>query len=343
MALGAAPAQRGTVPGSTTPTRRERWARQPLTLGLKVGLAILGGYLVVAVSALVVFRSSLDRMSVHNNWLAPPPILEIPPSWAHPFGVLPGLGVDIFQGVWQATPWDLGIVAGILAIDASLGWLLGALAGMNEGSALDTLVMFVGDTLGSIPSVFLVVAFFAGLATVYPNSNLGLGAWIVLFGAIIWPATARTTRERARWVSRQPFLEAARASGASKQYVYLHHVLPNSLSPVLAQIPIDTAPIFFVLSVFPWFWDCASPAHQTGGLPTPYLQASLPPYSPLPAVSFPEWGNMLAVGTCEGLPFATSNVYWWMFLPPLVAIVMLGVGLALVCDGIDKRLSAAYG
>ena len=105
-------------------------------------------------------------------------------------------------------------------------------------------------------------------------------------------------------------------------------------------MPIDVAPIFFVLTIFPWFWDCAGPGGSKG---TYYLIASLPPYSPLPAVNFPEWGNLLAVGTCEGLPISTvGTTYWWMVLFPLLAIILLGIGIALVCDGIDRRVNSRH-
>ena len=319
------------------PTLRERWARRPLGTGLWSGVAVLAAYLVVALSAVFVFRNSLFQVPINPNWI--PPFNILGPSAAHPFGVLPGLGTDLFRALWQATPWDLAIVAGILAIDAGLGWTLGALAGMNEGGVLDAVVTFLGDTLGAIPSFFLVVALFAGLATAAPNST-GLPMFVLLFGFILWPTIARTTRERARLVAREPFLESARASGAGRTYLFFRHILPNSVSPMLAQLPIDVAPIFFVLTIFPWFWDCSGPGGSKG---LTYLVASLPPYSPLPAVNFPEWGNLLAVGTCEGLPISTVGAdYWWMVLFPLLAIVLLGIGIALVCDGIDKRLSLRH-
>jgi len=319
------------------PTLRERWARRPLGSGLWAGVAILGAYIVVALSAVVVFRNSLFQVPINSSWI--PPFNVIGPSAAHPFGVLPGLGTDLFRALWQATPWDLAIVAGILAIDAGLGWTLGALAGMNEGGLLDSVVTFLGDTLGAIPSFFLVVALFAGLATAAPNTT-GLPMFVLLFGLVLWPTIARTTRERARLVAREPFLESARASGAGRTYLFFRHILPNSISPMLAQVPIDVAPIFFVLTIFPWFWDCSGPGGSKGFY---YLVASLPPYSPLPAVTFPEWGNILAVGTCEGLPISTvGTTYWWMVLFPLLAIIVLGIGIALVCDGIDKRLSSRH-
>ena len=195
------------------PNIRERWARRPLGAGLWAGLGILGAYIVIALSALLVYHNSLEQVPTNASWI--PPFNPIGPSTAHPFGVLPGLGTDLFRALWQATPWDLAIVAGVLAIDAGLGWVLGALAGMNEGGVLDSVVTFLGDTLGAIPSFFLVVALFAGLATVAPT-EVGLPVFVLLFGLVIWPTTARTTRERARIVAREPFLESAEASGGDR-------------------------------------------------------------------------------------------------------------------------------
>jgi ABC-type dipeptide/oligopeptide/nickel transport system permease subunit len=335
---------RGPLEAPHLPSLRERLARRPLGIGLWAGLILLTLYFVVAVGALVEFRSSLGVMPTNIFWIEPEqPVSPMGPSWTHPLGVLPGIGTDMFRAIWQATPWDLAIVASILAFDAVLGWLLGALAGISEGGFLDAAITFLGDTVGAIPSFFLVVALFAGIGTVYPH-GLTLFTFVLLFGAIIWPTTARTTRERARLVAREPFLESAKASGADNRYLYFRHVLPNSISPLLAQIPIDVAPIFFVLTVFPWFWDCASlGAYNQSHIHPAYLLPSLPYFSPLPSLAFPEWGNLLAVGVCEGLPISgVGGVYWWMFVPTLVAIVGLGIGVALVCDGIDRRITVRY-
>jgi peptide/nickel transport system permease protein len=326
------------------PSLRQRLARRPLGTETWAGLVVLGFYAAVAVSAVIVFGSSLDSAPTNEFWVPPPPFFRatLGPSLAHPFGVLPGLGTDLFQAVWKATPYDLAIVAGILLFDVALGWTLGALAGMTEGSVLDAVIRFVGDTFGAVPSFFWVIAVLAGLASLAPGA-LNLTVFVFVFGFVIWPTTARTTRERARSVAREPFLESARASGASSTYLYFRHILPNSTAPLLAQIPIDIAPIFFVLTAFPWFWDCAlSTNHSGAAAPVPYMVPSLPMYSPLPSVNFPEWGNLLAVGTCEGFPLSTAGpVFWWMFVPTLVAILGLGIATALVCDGLARRAARA--
>ncbi len=346
--MSAAPAPSAAPPAyrAIRPGWRTRYGRHPLGLTFWLGAAVLGGYLVVAVSALVVFHGTLGTLATNPNWIYGPPFgTAIGPTSAHPFGVLPGLGVDLFDALWQATPWDLALVAGILAFDAALGWVLGALAGMNEGGALDSVISWVGDTLGAIPSFFLIVGIFAGLSFVAP-ADIGLPLFVLLFGLIIWPSTARLTRDRARLVARQPYVEATRASGGSRARILVKHILPGSITSVCAQLPMDLAPIFFVLIIFPWFWDCGS-AGAKDQHASFYLLPGLPPFSPLPSVNFPEWGNLLAVGVCYGLPIssglvASGPIYWWMFVFPLAAILGLAFAVALVCDGLDRRLSARF-
>lgn len=321
----------------TKPGWRERLARRPLNLQIRVGLGILGAYLVLAVSAVAVFWGSWDQVAQNPTWIPGPPWGPlVGPSWAHPFGVLPGLGTDLLRATWQATPWDLAIVAGILAVDAVLGWTLGAIAGMNEGGSVDFLVTLFSDTVGAIPSFFFVIVVVAGV-TVATQRSIPLWLFVVVFGLVLWPTTARTTRDRARLVIRQPYIEASRASGAGRGRILVHHVMPDSISPVLAQLPVDFAPIFFVLTVFPWYWDCASEGYLSKDAAL-YFIPSLPNFSPLPSVTFPEWGNLFAVGVCEGIPLLVNlPIQWWMFLPPLLAIIGLGIGITFLCDGLDRR------
>ncbi len=319
------------------PLPRHRHGPRPLGLEVWVGGGLLAAYLVVALSAVIEFRGSLSTLATNPAWV--PPYDLIGPSWSHPFGVLNGLGTDLFTAVWQATPWDLAIVFSILGLDASLGIFLGGWAGMRPGSRVDTAVTFVGDSLGAVPAVFLVIVLFAGVAIAAPAcANLEL--FVLLFGIVLWPACARTVRERARTISRESYVEAARASGSGDFRVLTRHILPYSLGPVLAQIPLDFGAIFFVLSVFTWFFNCQGPPSPPNPLmpPNPYPIPALPPFSPLPAINFPEWGNLLGVGACWGFTGSSDTIYWWMILFPLLAILGLGLAIGLLCDGIDKWL-----
>jgi peptide/nickel transport system permease protein len=312
------------------PTLRQRWARHPPDIGLVVGMALLAGYLIAGLTALFEFQGSLNVLPRNPAWV--PSIAPIGPSWTHPFGVMPGFGTDLFRAIWRATPWDLAIVASILALDGLLGFFLGGMAGAREGGVFDGVVTFMSDSLGSIPSFILVIIAFAGLAFVLPQ-NLGLPVFVAVFGFILWPTMARTVRERARSVSHQPFVEAARASGATPSHLLVRHILPNSLGPMLAQLPLDVAPIFFVLSAFPWYYNCAGPSPV---LTSVYALPALPALSPLPSAVFPEWGYLLGVGTCFGAGFPGQVSYWWMYAFPLMAILVFGLAIGLVCDGIDR-------
>jgi len=327
----AAPAPSEPVEPAARPTWRTRWGRRPPGPSLWAGGLVLAAYLGGAVAALVEFRGSLAQLSTNVYWVAGDP--PVGPSYAHPFGIMPGFGTDLFRALWQATPWDLAIVAGILAIDVALGLFLGSIAGLYEGGAVDAVVTFVCDSIGAIPPYLFLLVVFESLAVAYPHS-VGLPAFVLLFGVILWPTMARAVRERARIVSHETYVEAARASGAGPRRLLLRHIVPNSLGPTLAQVPIDVAPIFFVLSAFPWFYSCQiAPGRYEG-----YLIPMLPPGSPLPSRLFPEWGYLLGFGTCEGVPLIGGPTYWWMFVFPLLAILGLGVGIALVCDGLERWL-----
>ncbi|EQD74784.1 Binding-protein-dependent transport system inner membrane component [mine drainage metagenome] len=315
------------------PSLRERYRRHAFGLEFWAGVGILAFYVAVALSALVEFQGTLATLNENPAWI--PGWIVIGPSWTYPFGILSGFGVNLIDAMWQATPWDLSIVVAILAIDGCLGTLLGAIAGFSEGRWPDTVITFVFDSVGSIPGVFLLIIVFLGITALDPRA-MSLGLFVFLFGLILCPTIARTVRERVRTVAQLPFVESARASGVSRSGILARHLLPNSLGPVLVQLPADVAAIFFFLTVFPWFYSCGGPLSLTQS--PPWLVPALPPGWPLPSTSFPEWGFQLAIGACEGLTTPGLPIFWWMLVFPLLAIIGLGVGLGLLCDGIDKWL-----
>lgn len=320
-------------PGSPLLPPRREWRRHPPGAELWLGAGILAFYVAVALSALVVFRGTLASLEVHREWISP--LVFIGPSWAHPFGVMQGFGVDEFTALWQATPWDLSIILPILAIDAGLGTLLGAIAGLYEGKWPDSVVTFITDSFGAIPSAFFAVIVFAGLALVLPQGD-SLPVFVVLFGVILWPTCARTVRDRVRLITRETYVEAARASGATNLRVLFRHLIPESLDPVLAQIPIDIIAVFLVLSVFPW-WVCVT-ANSGINYYIPYL----PAFSPLPSATFPEWGYLLGNGACFAFPYPAGPIYWWMAFFPLVAFVLFGLGIALASDGLASWMRRGH-
>ena len=107
-----------------------------------------------------------------------------------------------------------------------IGVSWGAIAGYIGGRA-DSAMMRTVDVLNSLPYLFLVIA----LMTLF-----GRGNPYVLFaaiGAVGWLTMARIVRGQTISLRHQPFIEAARASGASTGQILVRHVVPNVLGPVV--------------------------------------------------------------------------------------------------------------
>ncbi len=311
-------------PSERSPARR-RAARWTPALGipsLVLGTGLLFFFVVVALAAVATFGPSLGTLS-ESFALAnsdPPP----GPSAAHPFGTMTVVGVDVLTALYQATPWDVGLVAGITLSSLAVGLFLGARAGAG-GRASEVVVTTAGDLLASVPPAFLVVVLFLGLVRMIDPPEY-LWVFGIAFIAILWPHHARAVRARALSVAQESYVEAARAQGASRWWVLRHHILPNSFGPVLAQTPVDVANIFFVLTAFP-FLTCIGGGG--GGSPFGLL-------SPLPSQQFPEWGWLAANGTCYGYSILASTDLWWMYVFPVATIVLFGAAITLTCDGLER-------
>jgi peptide/nickel transport system permease protein len=282
------------------------------------GLVLLGGFAAIALGALALWGSSVADLPTDPALALA--IFPPGPSAAHPLGVINGVGVDVLAGLWRATPIDLALVGGPIALAAAIGAVLGTYSGFSQG-AVDLLVTGAADVIVGIPSFLLIFVLYFGLVHWIPIPDR-LASFGLLFAAILWPYYARPVRALAIEVANERFVEAARASGASTARLVARHGLPNSLSPVFAQAPVDVYTIFFVLTVFP-FLGCFT---------------TIPTLSVLPATAYPEWGNLLALGACHGWSFLGGVNFWWMYTFPLAAIVAFGLGVAFACDGADRYL-----
>jgi len=245
------------------------------------------------------------------------------PSWTHPFGVMTGPGVDILSALVRATPIDLALIGGPVLLALAIGLLLGAIAGF-VGGPLDLAVTFGSDLLTTAPPFFLVMVLFLGLQP-YLKASQFLPVFGLLFALVLWPYHARPVRARAAQIAGETYVEAARAAGSGTGRLLRRHVIPNSIYPLLAQIPVDVYNLMFVLTVFPFL---------------NLLSGSLfAPLSPLPASTYPEWGFLLANGVASGWSPLQQIDYWWMYAFPAATVVLFGIAVALVCDGLERLLA----
>ena len=191
----------------------------------------------------------------------------------------------------------VGILAAGLAL--GLGLLVGGAAG-TAGGTLDSVLMRLTDALMAFPQLLIVIV----LAALFHASSSTI---ILILGATGWMAVARLTRAEILTLKEQEFVIAAEAVGRSQPGVLLRHLLPNALTPVIAQTALRAGDLILVEASLSFL-----------GLGTP------PPY--------PTWGNMIA----QGADVLTSA--WWVAAFPGLAIATTVVALHLLADGLRAWL-----
>ena len=156
-----------------------------------------------------------------------------PPSTAHWFGT-DELGRDIFSRIVYGARLSLTVAVSVVGISLSLGLILGGLAGFY-GRAVDTVInIFVMNAFLALPGILLAIAFVAFLGPGLVNLILALsiGGWV---------GYARLVRAQVLAVKEREFVEAARALGASDLRVFVQHIFPNILQPIIVQAAIGMA------------------------------------------------------------------------------------------------------
>lgn len=225
-----------------------------------------------------------------------------PPSWSHLMGT-DNLGRDLFSRVVYAARVDLQIGVIMTYVPLLTGVALGAIAGYF-GGWVDAAIMRLVDVVIAFPFLVLVIAI---LAVVGP----GLKGMYIAVLAVGWSLYARLTRAEMLVLREQQFVLAAESLAFSRWRIIFRHAVPNLLRPNIVFSMAD-----FVLNIL--------------------LAASLsflglgvrPPTA--------EWGALVA----EGQNFLLNA--WWITTLPGLVIVVVGIGLSLIGDGLAERLGERF-
>jgi peptide/nickel transport system permease protein len=222
----------------------------------------------------------------------------IPPNRTHLFGT-DELGGDVFSRVVYGSRISLSV--GVLAIGLALliGAPLGVIAGYSRG-IVDEVIMRVTDIFLSFPSLLLAMAISAILGPNLRNVMIALAiSW--------WPWYTRILRSEAISIRERDFVAAAKASGASWMRIVFHHILRNSLTPIIIQASMDFGSVILT---------CASLSFLGLGAQPPV----------------PEWGLMISTGRTFFL------THWWIVTFPGIAIFLSVLSFNLVGDGLREFL-----
>jgi peptide/nickel transport system permease protein len=247
--------------------------------------------------------------AIFAPWIAPenPNTVNLlasfePPSWQHLMGT-DNLGRDVFSRVVFAGRVDFQIGIITTYIPLLTGMLVGAVAGYF-GGWIDTVLMRLVDVVIAFPFLVLVIAI---LAIVGP----GLTGLYIAVLAVGWSMYARLTRGEMLVLREQQFMLAAEGLGFSRRRIILRHALPNLLRPNLVFSMADV-----VLNILL----AASLSFLGLGVQPPRA----------------EWGAMVA----DGQNYLLNA--WWITTMPGIVIVVVGVGLSLIGDGLAERMGERF-
>ena len=159
-------------------------------------------------------------------------------SAAHWLGT-DGKGLDaLSQLLWGArSALQLSFI--VVAISASIGLTLGAVAGWYRGVVEEVLMRFV-DILMSFPGILLNIAIVAVVA------NPGIAVMIVALCANGWVGYARVARGQVLALRERDYVSAAVALGASNRRIIWKHLVPNLMGPALVQMSFGFGGVILV-------------------------------------------------------------------------------------------------
>jgi peptide/nickel transport system permease protein len=200
----------------------KRISSQPLAA---LGALLLAGFVFAAIFAPAIAPANPAAIDL-NHRLAPP-------NAAHWLGS-DELGRDILSRILYGARLSLVIAASVVSCSLFLGIVVGGIAGYY-GGPLDTMLnVFVMNAFLALPGILLAIAFVAFLGPGMINLILALsiGGWV---------GYARLVRGQVLAVREREFVEAARALGASDLRIFLRHILPNIVQPLIVQSAIGMA------------------------------------------------------------------------------------------------------
>lgn len=140
------------------------------------------------------------------------------PSWEHPFGT-DHLGRDLFARLLYGSRMSYLIGWSVFAISSTISTTL-TIVSAYYVRTVDLILQRVIEVIGFLPDLILLIALFS----IYGATPLTL---ILTLGVLNGITTGRVLRSLVIQVRAMPYIEAARALGASDRRIILRHVLPQ--------------------------------------------------------------------------------------------------------------------
>ena len=254
----------------------------------------------------VAFLILVGLVAVFANFIALYPPLEAnysmlrhSPTVSHPMGN-DFLGRDVLTRLMFGARTSLIVAFAAVAIGKSIGFSWGIVSGYM-GGRFDLFTQRIVEVLLAFPGIILalmlLVALGSGVVTVIIAISIGGVA-----------GSTRVIRSVVLSVKEMPYVDAARAIGASQLRVMLLHVAPQCIAPAMVVASASLGGAIFAEAALS------------------FLGLGVPPPNP-------SWGNMLNSASNEFL-----NPLWWMVVFPGLAITLTILAFNLFGDALRDHL-----
>lgn len=217
----------------------------------------------------------------------------LPPTLDHPMGT-DDLGRDVLARFIRGSQVSISFAMVVTIVATLIGGTLGLFAGL-KGGWVDATISRIMDAILAFPPLILAMAVAIGLGPGVLSAAIG-----VVLAAIPW--YFRLLRSEVLRIRSLPYVEAARALGASNIRLIRLHILPQTTSTILIQ-----ASSVFSFSIL----TLAALGFVGLGMQPPT----------------PEWGTMIT----EALAFVLTG-QWWMGFFPGLGIFLLAVAVNIIAD-----------
>ena len=223
----------------------------------------------------------------------------LPPFSPHHLLGTDEYGRDMWSRILYGGRYDLAIAFGATGVTLVFGLLVGIIAG-HFGGIGGAIAMRVVDLVFAFPFIVLVIAIIAMLGSSLFNMFIAL--WVTS-----WVSYARISNGRTQTANRLGYVMAAHALGFSRWRIIFRHTLPSVLPACLIFSMVDAVGNVLL-------------GASLGFLGIGIRQPT------------PEWGSIIA----DGQNYILSA--WWISILPGAALVLLGVALSLIGDGLASVL-----
>jgi peptide/nickel transport system permease protein len=213
------------------------------------------------------------------------------------------LGTDeLGRDVLSRSLYGLQLTLILAALGATIGLLLGGALGLFAGIAggiVDDFIMGAVDAQIAIPFTLIALLMLA----IFGSS---IEVMVLVLGLHGWEQYARIVRGEVRRLMAMPFIEAARAAGATGGRIAFRHILPNAVSPLVVQFTLSISNIVLLESTLSFLGMGVQP-------PTATL------------------GSMVGIGR-DYMPTAP-----WIVIAPAVMILLVTFAVQILGDWLRDR------